>query len=107
MSDQNLSATSIPSQRAEDIALQRQARKRVEMKMGFLTHLMVYVCVNGGLYLLSNLHEGARWSSLPLWGWGLGLAIHGAVTLISLQGQSLRQRLLEAEIQALRQKAGR
>ncbi len=105
MTDQNPSSTATPSQRADDIALRRQARKRVEMKMGFLVHLMVFACVNGGLFLLSNLHEGARWTSVPLWGWGLGLAIHGAVTLISLQGQGLRERLMDAEIKSLRERA--
>jgi hypothetical protein len=101
------SSTTTPSQRADDIALRRQARKRVEMKMGFLVHLTVFACVNGGLFLLSNLHEGARWTSVPLWGWGLGLAIHGAVTLISLQGQGLRERLMDAELKTLRERAAR
>lgn len=105
MTDLNPSISTTPTQRADDIALRRQARKRVEMKMGFLVHLMVFVCVNGGLFLLSNLHEGARWTSIPLWGWGLGLAIHGLVTLISLQGQGLRERLMDAEIKTLRERA--
>ena len=38
--------------------LQRLAKKRVEQKMGFLTHLLVFVLVNSGLYLL-NLLRGA------------------------------------------------
>ena len=99
--------TTSPTQSADDRALHRQARKRVEMKMGFLTHLLVFVCVNAGLFALSNLHGDARWSSVPLWGWGLGLGIHGLATLIALQGQGLRQRLMDAEIQALRQRAVR
>ncbi|RVT84938.1 2TM domain-containing protein [Inhella crocodyli] len=96
-----------PAQRADDIALRRQARKRVEMKMGFLVHLLVFVCVNGGLFLLSNLHDNARWHGLPFWGWGLGLAIHGVVTLASLQGADLRERLMAAELKALRERAAR
>ncbi len=99
--------TATPAQRADDIALRRQASKRVEMKMGFLMHLMVYACVNGGLFLLSNLHDGARWTSFPMWGWGLGLAIHGVVTLVALQGQGLREHLMDAELKALRARASR
>ncbi len=99
--------TATPAQRADAIALRRQARKRVEMKMGFLMHLMVYACVNGGLFLLSNLHDGARWTSFPMWGWGLGLAIHGVVTLVALQGQGLREHLMDAELKALRARASR
>jgi predicted GNAT family acetyltransferase len=33
----------------------------------------------------------------------LGLAIHGLVTLLSLQGQGLRQRLMDAELKSLRE----
>jgi hypothetical protein len=86
-----------------DALLRRQARKRVEMKMGFLVHLTVFVLVNGGLFLLNALGLGhGRWHTFPLWGWGLGLAIHGVVTLVSLQGQGLRQRMLEKEMELLR-----
>lgn len=88
-----------------DDELQRLAKKRVDQKMGFLVHLTVFVLVNAGLYLL-NLGRGeAEWRVFPLWGWGLGLTIHGIVTLLSLQGQDLRQRLLEAELRRLRERA--
>ncbi|MBN8504093.1 MAG: 2TM domain-containing protein [Burkholderiales bacterium] len=90
----------------QDIQLRRQAKKRVEMKLGFLTHLLVFVCVNGGLFVLGGLHGDFRGlHRLPLWGWGLGLAIHGLVTLLSLQGTDLRERMLQAELRALRERA--
>lgn len=89
-----------------DAQLRRQARKRVEMKLGFLTHLLVFVCVNTGLYLLGGGVDG-RLHGLPLWGWGLGLAIHGLVTLLSLQGGDLRERMMQAELRSLRERAGR
>jgi hypothetical protein len=38
----------------------------------------------------------------PLLGWGLGLAIHGAVTFLSLQGDGMRDRMVEAELKRLR-----
>lgn len=95
----------IPS-RNDDAALQRQARKRVESKLGFLTHLLVFVCVNAGLYLLGGPSGGdGRLHALPLWGWGLGLGIHGLVTLLSLQGGALRERMLDAELRRLRERA--
>lgn len=87
--------------------LQRLAKKRVEQKMGFLTHLLVFVLVNSGLYLLNLLRGGADWQIFPLWGWGLGLTIHGIVTLLSLQGQDLRERLLQAELRTLRERQAR
>lgn len=92
-----------PSDSLSETRLRRLARKRVEMKMGFLVHLMVFVAVNSGLYLLSALKGGGGWQIFPLWGWGLGLSIHGLVVLLSLQGQGLRERLLDAELRQLRQ----
>jgi len=89
-----------------DEDLHRLAKKRVEQKMGFLTHLLVFVLVNSGLYGLNLLRGGAEWQLFPLWGWGLGLTIHGIVTLLSLQGQDLRERLMQTELRALRERAG-
>jgi hypothetical protein len=45
---------------------------------------------------------GHRWSIWPLWGWGLGLAIHGLVTFISLRGDGVRDRMLQDEIERLK-----
>nr|WP_316639870.1 2TM domain-containing protein [uncultured Roseateles sp.] len=84
--------------------LRKTAKRRVKLKMGFLIHLLVFVAVNGGLWLMTSINGGGHWRVFPLWGWGLGLAIHGLVTLISLQGQGLRERLLDSELAALRQR---
>jgi hypothetical protein len=41
----------------------------------------------------------------PLLGWGLGLAIHGIVVAVQLMGGSdLRERMMEQEIQRLKQR---
>ena len=86
--------------------IRRIARRRVARKMGFYIHALVFVLVNGGLYLLNNFTAGfdggVRWHQFPLFGWGLGLAIHGIVTLVSLQGMGLREEMIEREMEALR-----
>jgi len=82
--------------------LHARASRRVGIKMGFCTHALVFVLVNLGLFTLNSVVEGTRWSQFPLWGWGLGLAIHGVVAFIGLQGQGLRERLLNSEIERLR-----
>jgi hypothetical protein len=86
-----------------DIELHKLARKRVAMKMGFAIHLLVYVLVNAGLVVLS-LSRGGSWHWGPLLGWGLGLAIHGLVTLLNLRGQGLRDTMVAAEVERLRDK---
>ena len=78
-----------------DTELQRQARRNVALAGGFAIHLLVYIVVNAGL-LLSGRGRGVAL------GWGLGLAIHGLVTLLKLGGQGLRRRLVDAEVKRLR-----
>lgn len=64
----------------------------------------MFVLVNLGLFALNTATGGARWSHVPLWGWGLGLAIHGIVTVISLRGEGVRERMLQAEIARLKRR---
>jgi hypothetical protein len=84
--------------------LQRRARRRVDTRIAFMTHALVYVLVNLGLAALNLVQGGPRWHLGPLFGWGLGLAIHGIVTLIALRGDGVRERLLEREIERLRER---
>ena len=85
-----------------DDDIRRRAKKRVDMKMGFYIHLLVFICVNLGLAALNALQGGHRWSIWPLGGWAIGLAIHGLVTFLSLRGDGLRERMLAQEIERLK-----
>ena len=98
--------------------LEQRARRRVALKKGFFIHALVFVLVNGGLYMVSmaagwgmgadtgwdSRHGGAHF--FPLWGWGLGLAIHGTVVLLRLQGEVMTERLVDREIEALKRREG-
>ena len=62
-------------------AIERLARRRVQARMGWLTHATVYLAVIGGLSLLALLHQ----RHLPVGaaiGWGLALVIHGLKVVI-------------------------
>ncbi len=83
-------------------SLEARARRRVGMKLGFYIHATVFVVVNLTLYALNGAIGGTRWSHFPLWGWGLGLAIHGLVILASLRGEGLRRAMVDREIERLR-----
>lgn len=87
--------------RPED-SLERRARRRVGMKIGFAIHALVYVAVNLGLYAINSMTGEYRWNVFPLMGWGLGLAIHGLVVAVGLTGDGFRERLLKSEIERLR-----
>lgn len=79
--------------------LERQARRNVGLRVGWLIHAAVFVLVNAGLWL-----AGARsgWLGLPTGGWLIGLLVHGAVVWLRPLGDGLRDRLLEQERQRLR-----
>jgi hypothetical protein len=54
-----------------------KARKRVEEKKGFISHLVVYIVVNVGLILIWAFSgRGYPWFVWPLGGWGIGLIFH-------------------------------
>lgn len=89
--------------RTYDDSLEARALRRVRRKMGFLIHAFVFVAVNAGLYAINAVTGEPRWSHFPMFGWGLGLAIHGVVTFIALQGEGVRRGMLAREIEHLRQ----
>jgi hypothetical protein len=54
-----------------------EARKRVQEKRGFYSHLAAYVIVNIFLFLLWYFSgRGFPWFVFPLGGWGIGLIFH-------------------------------
>jgi hypothetical protein len=89
-----------------DDTLETRARRRVAIRTGFYVHALVFVLVNLGLYVINTVSGGYRWSMWPLSGWGLGLAIHGIVVFLSLQGEGWRRRMLAQEIERLKRTQG-
>ncbi len=80
--------------------IERLARRRAGAKLGWFIHAAVFICVNALLVTVS-LANGKPWAFFPLMGWGLGLAIHGAVVWLGSPGSALHERLLQSERQAL------
>lgn len=81
---------------SQEHELERQARKRAGAKLGWYIHACVYLCVNLLLVALSAA-SGRGWAVFPLLGWGIGLAIHGAVVFLVTGGAGLHERLLQRE----------
>ena len=86
---------------ANERAIEHLALRRARAKLGWGLHAAVFLAVNTGLVALS-LATGRHWAIYPLLGWGLGLAIHGLVTMLSLSGW--RERAVEREIEALKRR---
>ena len=50
-------------------SIERRARRRVGLKIGFYVHALVFVLVNLGLYAMNaTIGSGHRWPLFPLWG---------------------------------------
>ena len=75
--------------------LERVARRRAGMKLGWYIHAGVYIAVNLLLASLSAM-SGRGWAIYPALGWGLGLAIHGIVVFL-VAGGGVYEQLVERE----------
>jgi len=65
-------------QKANEQESYERAKKRMEEVKSFYSHLLVYIAVNAGLFLLNIVTSpGHLWFYWPLIGWGIGLSIHG------------------------------
>ena len=76
------------------------AKKKVEARMSFYTHLVVYLVVITLLTILNLTVAGNYfWAMWPMIGWGSGVIIHGLFTFVFDSKSSLKERLIEKEIQ--------
>ena len=80
----------------DDHQIERLARKRAGMRLGWMIHAVVFVAINAMLAFIA-LSAGRGWAIYPFLGWGLGLAIHGAVVLATLPGNGLMEQLVAQE----------
>lgn len=77
-----------------------QARKRVNDRREFSSHLVAYVVINGFLVFVWALTgAGYFWPAWVLGGWGIGLVLHGweafvrrPVTDADIEAEVRRQR---------------
>ncbi|MBX3611096.1 MAG: 2TM domain-containing protein [Hydrogenophaga sp.] len=84
------------SPQSTDADLDRIARRRVGMRMGWFMHALVYLAVNLGLAALA-MAKGQTWAIYPALGWGLGLALHGLGVWVGLGGGGLTARWMADE----------
>ncbi len=53
---------------------------RKGLQVSFIIHAMVYVIVMVGLWQINqSTSSHFNWAGIVAWGWGIGLAAHGAV----------------------------
>lgn len=86
----------------QDTDLETLARKRAGAKMGWYTHAAVFILVNLMLAAMAAMSD-RHWATFPFFGWGLGLAIHGAVVFFRTGGAGLHEHLVQRERRRLTQ----
>jgi hypothetical protein len=85
-----------------DEELLKIARKRVQARVGFISHLLLYAAVNAGLVVIWALSErGYPWFVWPLVIWGAAVLVH-AVTLWIGPDSRGEERAVERELDRLR-----
>jgi hypothetical protein len=90
----------------DDVELRRLAIRRADMKLAFRSHLLAYVVVNAGLvaiYVMTSLGD-YFWPIWPMLGWGIGIGAHAAS--VYMNGEGMRDRLIEEELERLRKTRG-
>jgi hypothetical protein len=76
----------------------KKAEKRVEAKIGFYTHLAVYIAINILLIIINLITSDAYlWFKWPLIGWGIGVFFH-ALGVFVLSGQ-FKEEMIEKEME--------
>jgi hypothetical protein len=86
--------------------LYKTAANRVDAKLGFLIHAVIYLAVNG--YMAVSGALSGQFTRSFLWcagAWTLALLIQG--TSVFFDTPRLRQRAIEAEVVRLRAASGR
>jgi hypothetical protein len=91
-----------PSKDTEDLADERQvARRRVQAKRDFASHLVAYVVVNTSLIVVwAVTGAGYFWPGWVMGAWGAGLVLHAWDVFI-------RKPVTEADIDAELHRHGR
>jgi hypothetical protein len=87
----------------EDHEAYRRARRRVDAKIAFFIHAVVYVIINALLVAINlSASPGYLWFFWPLGGWGLGLFFHALSVFLFVEGSAMKQRMIDHELERQR-----
>ena len=84
----------------------QSAKKRVEAKMGFYTHLSVYVAVILFLAIINFVtSSGTIWFHWPMLGWGVAVALHAFAVFVFPSRFAVTEKMIEKEMGRFRTKS--
>ena len=78
----------------------KRARRRVEAKVGFYRHLIVYIAVSV-LLIIINFSTSTEyyWFIWPLMGWGLAVLLHAFRVFGFAGGSGISEQMIEREME--------
>ncbi|TPV96307.1 MAG: 2TM domain-containing protein [Myxococcales bacterium FL481] len=76
-----------------------RAKVKVQARLGFYTHLAVYLAVNT-LLIVINLSSDVQelWFKWPLLGWGIGVVFHALGVFYFVGRRPLAEKMIEREM---------
>ena len=77
----------------------QSAKKRVEAKVGFYTHLSVYVAVILFLAIINFVtSSNTIWFHWPMLGWGIAVALHAIAVFVFPSRFAVTEKMIEKEM---------
>ena len=77
----------------------QSAKKRVEAKMGFYTHLSVYVAVIVFLAIINVATSSETiWFHWPMLGWGIAVVLHAFAVFLFPGRFAVTEKMIEKEM---------
>jgi hypothetical protein len=84
----------------ENEILYRRAAARVEARLAFYRHVIIYVLVNAFLAILNFMRTPDHiWFKWSLFGWGIGLVAHGLSVYSYRWREGSRERMIQREME--------
>jgi len=83
----------------ENNEVYEKAKRRVEEKLEFYIHLLVYIVVITLLIFINyNTSPQYLWFKWPLMGWGVGVFFHGVTNFFISEGSAIKEQMIENEM---------
>ena len=80
--------------------LYRRAAARVEARLAFYRHVVIYVLVNSFLVILNLTRSpDTLWFKWSVFGWGIGLVAHGISVYSYRWREGSRERMIQREME--------
>lgn len=84
----------------ENQEVYQNARKKVEAKLRFRTHLSVYVAVMLLLFTINMINTPEYlWFKWPLMGWGIGVLVHALRTFFVPQQLTTKEEMIMKQVE--------